>query len=76
MLLCLKEQKQSIVKPKQKVALLQNSPFRNPTDKKSLKNKDNFLKKSPNLLFRNSAKVSPKSDVDFFWQIFVSFWFF
>jgi len=41
----------------QKMALLQNSPFRNSTDKKPLKNKDNFLKKSPNLPFRNSAKI-------------------
>jgi len=43
------------------MALLQNSPFRNPTDKKPLKNKDNFLKKSPNLPFRNSA---PKPILD------------
>jgi len=36
---------------------LQNSPFPNSMDKKPLKNKDNFLKKSPNLPFRNSAKI-------------------
>ena len=46
----------------QKMALLQNSPFRNPTDKKSLKNKDNFLKKSPNLPFRNSAFICYKEN--------------
>ena len=39
------------------MALLQNSPFGNRTGKKPLKNKDNFLKKSPNLPFRNSAII-------------------
>jgi len=45
-------------------ALLQNSPFRNPTDKKSLKNKDNFLKKSPNFLFRNSASIGKRGSAN------------
>jgi len=54
---------------KYNLALLQNSPFRNPTDKKSLKNKDNFLKRSPNLPFRNSANFYFKEGGGCLWSI-------